>query len=88
MTSRSAKTIIDMYGNAPAWMIYSFFNTLAPTHHMLDKFVGAYRSNSSAPATSTLSGCSSDGSIATCRWPGRYFSKPRDVRDNSLMKGR
>src|SRR5271163_1203011 len=45
MSSRSAKMIVDIYGNAPAWMIYSFFNTLAPTHHMLDKFVGAYRSS-------------------------------------------
>jgi polyhydroxyalkanoate synthase len=46
MTARSAQTIVDMYGNAPAWMIFSFFNTLAPTHHLLDKFVGAYRSSS------------------------------------------
>ncbi len=46
MTARSAQTIVEMYGNAPAWMIYSFFNTLAPTHHLLDKFVGAYRSSS------------------------------------------
>jgi polyhydroxyalkanoate synthase len=46
MTARSAQTIVEMYGNAPAWLIYSFFNTLAPTHHLLDKFVGAYRSSS------------------------------------------
>jgi polyhydroxyalkanoate synthase len=38
--------IVEMYGNAPAWLIYSFFNTLAPTHHLLNKFVGAYRSSS------------------------------------------
>ena len=46
MTARSAELIVEIYGNAPPWMIYSFFNTLAPTHHMLDKFVGAYRSSS------------------------------------------
>jgi polyhydroxyalkanoate synthase len=46
MTARSAQTVVEMYGNAPAWMIFSFFNTLAPTHHLLDKFVGAYRSSS------------------------------------------
>jgi polyhydroxyalkanoate synthase subunit PhaC len=46
MTAKSAEMIVEMYGNAPAWLIYSFFNTLAPTHHLLDKFVGAYRSSS------------------------------------------
>ncbi|MDO8432355.1 MAG: alpha/beta fold hydrolase [Candidatus Binatus sp.] len=45
MSQQSAERIVEMYGNAPAWMQYSFFNSLAPTHHMLNKFVGAYRSS-------------------------------------------
>lgn len=46
MTAKSAEMIVELYGNAPPWLIYSFFNTLAPTHHLLNKFVGAYRSSS------------------------------------------
>jgi polyhydroxyalkanoate synthase len=42
---RAAEMLVESYGNVPPWMMFSFFNTLAPTHHMLDKFVGAYRSS-------------------------------------------
>jgi poly[(R)-3-hydroxyalkanoate] polymerase subunit PhaC len=43
---RTAEMLVETYGNVPPWMMFSFFNTLAPTHHALDKFVGAYRSSS------------------------------------------
>ena len=78
--------IVDTHGNAPAGMIFSSFNTLAPTHHLLDKFVGAYRT-SSRPGYSTLSGCSSDGSIATCRCRSGFSQTNEMFRENSLMKG-
>ncbi len=39
----AAEILVDTYGNVPPWMIFSFFNTLAPAHHLIDKFVGAYR---------------------------------------------
>lgn len=45
MTETSARLITDMFGNVPSWVIFSFFNTLAPTHHLLDKFVVAYRNS-------------------------------------------
>jgi polyhydroxyalkanoate synthase subunit PhaC len=88
MTSRSAQMIVDMYGNAPAWMMYSFFNTLAPTHHLLDKFVGAYRTNSKRPGyldTFTLfeRWLHSDVPMA-----GRLFLETSEMwRENSLLKG-
>jgi len=87
MTARSARMIVEMYGNAPAWMLYSGFNALAPTYHLFDKFVGAYR-NSSRP-----------GHIDTFwlfqRWlhsdvpmAGRIFLETSEMwRENSLMKG-
>jgi len=86
MTARSAQTIVEMYGNAPAWMIYSFFSTLAPTHHLLDKFVGAYRS----PRPGYI-----DTFRLFERWfhsdvpmAGRIFLETGEMwRENSLMKG-
>lgn len=44
LSETGAKMLVDTYGNVPPWMIFSFFNTLAPTHHLIDKFVGAHRS--------------------------------------------
>ena len=44
-SERSAQLMTETYGNAPAWMMYSFFNSLAPTHHLFNKFVVAYRSS-------------------------------------------
>jgi polyhydroxyalkanoate synthase len=87
MTARSARTIVDMYGNAPAWMIYSFFNTLAPTHHMLDKFVGAYRSSARPGYLDTFKlferWLHSDVPMA-----GRIFVETSEMwRENSLVKG-
>ncbi|HUA34708.1 MAG TPA: alpha/beta fold hydrolase [Candidatus Binataceae bacterium] len=46
MSQASAEAIASIYGNLPANMMNSFFNTLAPAHHALDKFVGAYRQSS------------------------------------------
>ena len=87
MTSRSAQMIVDTYGNAPAWMIYSFFNTLAPTHHLLDKFVGAYRSSGRPGYIDTFRlferWLHSDVAMA-----GRIFLETSEMwRENSLMKG-
>ena len=87
MTSRSAQAIVDTYGNAPAWMIYSFFNTLAPTHHLLDKFVGAYRSSARPGYIDTFRlferWLHSDVPMA-----GRIFVETSEMwRENSLMKG-
>lgn len=45
MSEQSARLVAQVYGNVPPWMMFSFFNSLAPTHHMLDKFVGRYRSS-------------------------------------------
>ncbi len=44
LSERGAEMLAATYGNIPPWMMFSFFNSLAPTHHMLDKFVGAHRS--------------------------------------------
>lgn len=87
MTARSAEMIVEIYGNAPAWMMYSFFNTLAPTHHMLDKFVGAYRSSSRPGYIDTFRlferWLHSDVPMA-----GRIFVETSAMwRDNSLLKG-
>jgi poly[(R)-3-hydroxyalkanoate] polymerase subunit PhaC len=88
MTARSAELIVEMYGNAPASMMFSFFNTLAPAHHLFDKFVGAYRTESARP-----------GYISTFklfeRWlhsdvpmAGQIFLETSEMwRENSLMKG-
>lgn len=88
MTTRSAELIANIYGNAPAWMMFSFFNQLAPTHHLFNKFVGAQRTNSVNP-----------GYIDTFRlferWlhsdvpmAGQMFLETSELwRENSLMKG-
>ena len=87
MSASSAEMIADIYGNAPAWMIYSFFNTLAPTHHLLDKFVGAYRSSSRPGFLETFRlferWLHSDVPMA-----GKIFVETSAMwRDNSLLKG-
>ena len=88
MTSRSAKTIVDLYGNAPAWMIYSFFNTLAPTHHLVDKFVGAYRTNSKRPAYIDTFRLFEQWLHSDVPMAGRIFLETSEMwRENSLMKG-
>ena len=88
MTSRSARTIVDMYGNAPAWMIYSAFNTLAPTHHLLDKFVGAYRTSSSRPGYLETFRLFKRWLHSDVPMAGRIFLETNEMfRENSLMKG-
>ncbi len=87
MTARSAEMIVEIYGNAPAWMLYSFFNTLAPTHHMLDKFVGAYRSSARPGFLETFrlfeQWLHSDVPMA-----GKIFIETSAMwRDNSFLKG-
>jgi len=87
MSARSAEMIADIYGNAPAWMMYSFFNTLQPTHHLLDKFVGAYRSSSRPGFIETFRlferWLHSDVPMA-----GKIFVETGAMwRDNSLLKG-
>ena len=32
-----------MYGNSPAWFIKARFDSIAPVHHLLDKYVDLYR---------------------------------------------
>src|SRR6266852_6197982 len=87
MTARSAELIVDIYGNAPAWMMYSFFNTLAPTHHMLDKFVGAYRS-SSRPGYVEMFRLFERWLHSDVPMAGKIFLETSAMsRDNSLMKG-
>lgn len=87
MSAGSAEMIVEIYGNAPAWMMYSFFNTLAPTHHLLDKFVGAYRSSSRPGFIETFRlferWLHSDVPMA-----GKIFLETSAMwRDNSLLKG-
>ena len=48
MSAQTAETVTALYGNVPAWMISAGFQSIAPVHHMLDKYVGLYR-NSSRP---------------------------------------
>ena len=36
--------IADTYGNCPAWMLRLGFTAMAPLHHLLDKHVQLYRS--------------------------------------------
>ncbi len=40
---QTAEMITSMYGNAPAWMMASFFNAMDPIHHGINKFVNRYR---------------------------------------------
>lgn len=35
--------ITSVYGNCPAWFIKIGFDSMAPVHHLLDKYVGLYR---------------------------------------------
>jgi polyhydroxyalkanoate synthase subunit PhaC len=86
MSESSAKMIAEMYGNAPAAMIYSFFNMLAPTHHMLDKFVGAHRQSARPGFVDTFRlferWLHSDVPMA-----GKIFLETTAMtRENSLMK--
>jgi polyhydroxyalkanoate synthase len=86
MTQRGAEMIVEMYGNAPAWMMYSFFNTLAPTHHMLDKFVGAYRS-SSRPGYIEMFRLFERWLHSDVPMAGKIFLETGEMtRNNSLMK--
>lgn len=88
MTARTARMIVDMYGNAPAWMIYSSFNTLAPTHHLLDKFVGAYRTSSARPAYIDTFRLFERWLHSDVPMAGRIFLETSQLwRENSLMKG-
>jgi polyhydroxyalkanoate synthase len=43
MTPAAAEAIVAAFGNLPAASMNMFFNSLAPAHHLLDKFVGAHR---------------------------------------------
>jgi polyhydroxyalkanoate synthase len=87
MTARSAEMIVEICGNAPAWMMYSFFNTLAPAHHMLDKFVGAYRS-SSRPGYVEMFRLFERWLHSDVPMAGRIFLETSAMsRDNSLLKG-
>ncbi len=46
MSLRTAETITRIYGNCPAWMMNAFFTAMNPSHHLFDKYVGAYRNSS------------------------------------------
>jgi polyhydroxyalkanoate synthase len=35
--------MLETYGNMPAWLINSRFNSMAPLHHLFDKYVGLHR---------------------------------------------
>jgi polyhydroxyalkanoate synthase subunit PhaC len=87
MTPASAEAIVSLYGNMPAQMMNSFFNVLAPAHHMLDKFVGAYRQSSRPGYLDTFRlferWLHSDVPMA-----GKIFLESAELtRTNSLMKG-
>ena len=86
MTTRGAEAIVQMYGNAPAWMQYSFFNSLAPTHHLLNKFVGAYRS-SSRPGYVEMFRLFEQWLHSDVPMAGKIFLETSEMtRNNSLMK--
>ncbi len=87
MSAQSARTIVETYGNAPAWMMFSFFNSLAPTHHLLDKFVGAYRS-SSRPGYSEMFKLFERWLHSDVPMAGEIFLETSEMtRNNSLMQG-
>jgi polyhydroxyalkanoate synthase len=46
MDPAMTEIITKLYGNCPAWMMNSWFTAMNPTHHLLDKYVGAYRNSS------------------------------------------
>jgi len=46
MDPAMTETITKIYGNCPAWMMNSWFTAMNPTHHLIDKYVGAYRNSS------------------------------------------
>jgi polyhydroxyalkanoate synthase subunit PhaC len=86
MSMQSAERIVEMHGNAPAWMQYSFFNSLAPTHHMLNKFVGAYRS-SSRPGYVEMFRLFEQWLHSDVPMAGQIFLETSQMtRNNSLMK--
>jgi len=88
MTARSAKLIVEMYGNAPASMLYSFFNTLAPAHHLFDKFVGAYRTDSARPGYLETFRLFERWLHSDVPMAGQIFLETSELwRENSLMKG-
>jgi polyhydroxyalkanoate synthase len=43
ITDATVDLITKVYGNCPAWMVNANFMSMAPIHHMLDKYVGLYR---------------------------------------------
>jgi polyhydroxyalkanoate synthase len=43
MSEAIVELITKVYGNCPAWMVNANFLSMAPVHHMLDKYVGLYR---------------------------------------------
>ena len=46
MDPAMTETITKIYGNCPAWMMNSWFTAMNPTHHLIDKYVGAYKNAS------------------------------------------
>ncbi len=87
MSYRSAEMIVEMYGNAPAWMMNTFFNSLAPTHHMLNKFVGAYRS-SERPGYVEMFRLFEQWLHSDVPMAGKIFLETSEMtRSNSLMNG-
>lgn len=44
LTPAMVDLMLETYGNMPALLINSGFNSLAPLHHLFDKYVGLYRS--------------------------------------------
>ena len=87
MSQATAESIASIYGNLPASMMNSFFNTLAPAHHMLDKFVGAYRQSTRPGYIDTFRlferWLHSDVPMA-----GKIFLESVEMtRTNSLMNG-
>jgi polyhydroxyalkanoate synthase len=43
MSEEAMQLVTRVHGNCPAWMVQSFFTSMAPMHHAIDKYVGLYR---------------------------------------------
>jgi polyhydroxyalkanoate synthase len=81
--------IATIYGNCPAWFIKAGFDSVAPVHHLLDKYVGLYRNKDREGYTEMFDlferWMNSDVPMA-----GQIFRETTEdiFRKNLLMQGR
>ena len=88
VSPETVNLITTVYGNCPAWLIKLGFDSTAPVHHLLDKYVGLYRNKDREGYTEMFElfeqWMNSDVPMA-----GQIFRETADLfRQNLLMQGR